>query len=100
MAWPGCRLPDQWWFATEGRRLIGGPRLFVAGRNARKSFSSSGRNQSDLTCVKDVVGPYTPCFQIMFLLRFFFRSALVWAVTLLFGRFMPILRRVLRLIGW
>ena len=33
-------------------------------------------------------------------LRFLFRSVLVWLVTRLFGSFLPILRRLLRLIGW
>ena len=36
----------------------------------------------------------------MFLLRFIFRSVILWIVTRLFGRFLPILRRLLRLIGW
>jgi hypothetical protein len=36
----------------------------------------------------------------MFLLRFLFRSAFIWLITALFGRFLPILRRLLRLIGW
>lgn len=34
----------------------------------------------------------------MLLLRFLFRSALVWLVGKLFGRFVPILRRILRLV--
>jgi hypothetical protein len=36
----------------------------------------------------------------MLLLRFLFRSVLVWLATRLLGRFLPILRRLLRLIGW
>lgn len=36
----------------------------------------------------------------MFLLRFIFRSVIVWVVTRLLGRFFPILIRLLRLIGW
>lgn len=34
----------------------------------------------------------------MFLLRFVFRSAIVWLVTRIFGKFLPILARLLRLI--
>lgn len=38
--------------------------------------------------------------RLMFLVRFLFRSAFVWLLTVLFGRFLPIVRRLLRLIGW
>lgn len=36
----------------------------------------------------------------MFLLRFLFKSVFVWALTALFGRFLPILFRLLRLRPW
>jgi hypothetical protein len=36
----------------------------------------------------------------MLLLRFVFRSALIWIVTRLLGSFVPIIRRLLLLIGW
>ena len=36
----------------------------------------------------------------MFLLRFIFRSVIVWVATRLLGSFLPILMRLLRLIGW
>ena len=36
----------------------------------------------------------------MFLLRFLFRSLFLWIVTALFGRFLPILARLLRLRRW
>jgi hypothetical protein len=36
----------------------------------------------------------------MFLLRFLFRSILLTLATALLGRFLPILRRLLLLIGW
>lgn len=34
----------------------------------------------------------------MFLLRFLFKSVLVWVITRLFGKFLPILRRLLRIL--
>ena len=41
-----------------------------------------------------------PITETMFLFRFLFRSVLVWLVTRLLGRFLPVVRRLLRLIGW
>jgi hypothetical protein len=37
---------------------------------------------------------------IMFVLRFLLQSVVVWIATKLLGGFMPIIRRLLRLIGW
>jgi hypothetical protein len=34
----------------------------------------------------------------MLLLRFIFKSAIIWLVTRLFGKFLPILARLLRLV--
>lgn len=36
----------------------------------------------------------------MLVFRFIFKSLVVWLVTRLFGKFLPILARLLRLIGW
>jgi hypothetical protein len=36
----------------------------------------------------------------MLILRFLLKSVVLWLVTRLFGKFLPILARLLRLIGW
>ena len=57
------------------------PRVAVLRRGGQATFSSQ-----------------TP--GLMFLLRFLFRSILLTLATALLGRFLPILRRLLLLIGW